>query len=199
MKNTTATLVATLVLSCSVALAALTSPIAMADDDSEKYSETIANFKQSADTENFFNSAYGYAVFPTVGKGGIGIGAAYGKGRVYKGSKHTGNSTMSQLSIGFQLGGQAYSEIIFFKDEKAYDEFTSGGFEFGATASAVAINVGANAQIGTTGNSAAAGKSSTNKKAKGAYINGMAIFTAAKGGLMYEAALAGQSFSFEPL
>ncbi len=190
--------ITTLVLSCWLTLTALTSPLVIADDDNEKYSEAIANFRQSADTENFFNSAFGYAIFPTVGKGGIGIGAAYGKGRVYKSGEYTGNSTMSQLSIGFQLGGQAYSEIIFFKDEKAYNEFTSGGFEFGASASAVAINVGANAQVGTTGNSAAAGKSSTNKKASGAYINGMAVFTAAKGGLMYEAALAGQSFSFEP-
>ncbi|MCG9722413.1 lipid-binding SYLF domain-containing protein [Shewanella sp. Isolate7] len=185
----------TLILSCCVALGLLTSPMTLAADS---YSETIANFKKAPDTQKFFNSAYGYAVFPTVGKGGIGIGAAYGKGRVYKGGVHTGDSSLSQLSIGFQLGGQAYSEIIFFKDAKSYQEFTSGSFEFGATASAVAINVGANAQVGTTGNSAGAGKSGSNKAASAAYINGMAIFTAAKGGLMYEAALAGQSFTFEP-
>nr|WP_281213965.1 lipid-binding SYLF domain-containing protein [Shewanella insulae] len=185
----------TLILSCCVALGLLTSPMTLAADS---YSEAIANFKKAPDTQKFFNSAYGYAIFPTVGKGGIGIGAAYGKGRVYKGGVHTGDSSLSQLSIGFQLGGQAYSEIIFFKDAKAYQEFTSGSFEFGASASAVAINVGANAQVGTTGNSAAAGKSGSNKTASAAYINGMAIFTAAKGGLMYEAALAGQSFTFDP-
>lgn len=158
----------------------------------------IANFKQAKETETFFQTAYGYAIFPTVGKGGIGIGAAYGKGQVYKGGTYTGDTSLTQISIGFQLGGQAYSEIIFFKDAKAYEEFTSGSFEFGAQASAVAINVGANVQAGTTGNSAGAGQSGGKQAASAAYVNGMAVFTAAKGGLMYEAALAGQSFTFEP-
>ncbi|WP_394205614.1 YSC84-related protein [Shewanella waksmanii] len=169
-------------------------PAAMAD---ESYGEAINKFKQASATQKFFDDAYGFAIFPTVGKGGFGIGAAYGKGRVYRGGTHTGDSSLSQLSIGFQVGGQAYSEIIFFKNEKAYKEFTSGSFEFGAQASAVAINVGANAQAGTTGNSAGAGQSGANKSAKAAYINGMAVFTAAKGGLMFEAALAGQSFTFD--
>ncbi|GIU42551.1 hypothetical protein TUM3794_26150 [Shewanella colwelliana] len=181
--------------SCCVLVGLLFCQTTLAADS---YSETIANFQKAPDTQKFFNSAYGYAIFPTVGKGGIGIGAAYGKGRVYQGGVHTGDTSLSQLSIGFQLGGQAYSEIIFFKNAKAYEEFTSGSFEFGATASAVAINVGANAQVGTTGNSAGAGQSGSNKAASAAYINGMAIFTAAKGGLMYEAALAGQSFTFDP-
>jgi len=164
--------------------------VAAADDS---YSEAIANFKQASDTHKFFNNAYGYAIFPTIGKGGFGIGAAYGKGRVYKGNSYKGDTSLSQLSLGFQIGGQAYSEIIFFKDAKAYNEFTSGSFEFGAQASAVAITIGANAQAGTTGNSSSAGKAA----AKAAYINGMAVYTLAKGGLMFEAALAGQSFTFE--
>lgn len=177
-------------------LASLFSAPAVQADES--YDQAIANFQQAKETRKFFDTAYGYALFPTVGKGGIGIGAAYGKGRVFKGGVYMGDSSLTQISIGFQLGGQAYSEIIFFKDAKSYDDFTSGTFEFDAQASAVAINVGANAQVGTTGNSAGAGQSGGNQSAKGAYINGMAVFTAAKGGLMFEAALAGQSFSFEP-
>lgn len=184
-----------LTASCCVIVGLLFSQASFATDS---YSEALNNFKKAPDTQEFFNTAYGYAIFPTVGKGGIGIGAAYGKGRVYRGGVHTGDTSLSQLSIGFQLGGQAYSEIIFFKDAKAYEEFTSGSFEFSANASAVAINVGANAQVGTTGNSAGAGQSGSNKAASASYINGMAVFTAAKGGLMYEAALAGQSFTFEP-
>lgn len=187
--------ISSLIASCCVIFGLLFSQAAFAADS---YNKAIDNFKQAPDTQEFFNTAYGYAIFPTVGKGGIGIGAAYGKGRVYQGGTHTGDTSLSQLSIGFQLGGQAYSEIIFFKNAAAYEEFTSGSFEFGATASAVAINVGANAQIGTTGNSAGAGQSGGSRTAKASYVNGMAIFTAAKGGLMYEAALAGQSFTFEP-
>ena len=190
MKAISSTLFALLALASSLLLI----PTASANDS---YSSAIATFKQASETHKFFDSAYGYAIFPTVGKGGLGIGAAYGKGRVYRGGVHTGESSMTQVSIGFQIGGQAYSEIIFFKDEQAYRDFTSGSFEFGAQASAVAINAGANAQAGTTGNSAGAGQSGGSQAAKASYINGMAVFTAAKGGLMVEAALAGQSFTFE--
>lgn len=170
---------------------------AFATEDDAKYQDALATFKQASETHKFFNNAYGYALFPTIGKGGIGIGAAYGKGRVYRQGAYVGDSSMTQVSIGFQLGGQAYSEIIFFKDEKAFRDFTSGSFEFSGQASAVAINVGANAQAGTTGNSAGAGQAGGAQNATAAYINGMTVFTAAKGGLMFEAALAGQSFTFE--
>ncbi|GAB1072546.1 MAG: lipid-binding SYLF domain-containing protein [Shewanella algae] len=190
MKAISSTLFALLALASSLLLI----PTASANDS---YSSAIATFKQASETHKFFDSAYGYAIFPTVGKGGLGIGAAYGKGRVYRGGVYTGESSMTQVSIGFQIGGQAYSEIIFFKDEQAYRDFTSGSFEFGAQASAVAINAGANAQAGTTGNSAGAGQSGGSQAAKASYINGMAVFTSAKGGLMVEAALAGQSFTFE--
>ena len=190
MKALSSTLFALFALLSSLLLI----PTASANDN---YNNAIATFKQASETHKFFDSAYGYAIFPTVGKGGLGIGAAYGKGRVYRGGVYTGDSSMTQVSIGFQIGGQAYSEIIFFKDAHAYRVFTSGSFEFGAQASAVAINAGANAQAGTTGNSAGAGQSGGSQAAKAAYINGMAVFTAAKGGLMVEAALAGQSFTFE--
>jgi lipid-binding SYLF domain-containing protein len=138
-------------------------------------------------------------VFPTVGKAGIGIGGAYGEGRVYRGGAAVGRTRMTQLSIGWQLGGQGYSLIIFFEDQRAFDDFTSGNFEFGAQASAVAITVGASASAGTTG--ATAGASATKREARtvGGYNEGMAAFTIIKGGLMYEAALAGATFTYRPL
>ena len=105
---------------------------------------------------------------------------------------------MTQLTVGLQLGGQAYSQVIFFEDQRAFDEFTSGNFEFGAQATAVAITAGASAQAGTGGTSS--GASGTQKKATtaGGYQHGMAVFTIAKGGLMYEASIGGQKFSYKP-
>src|SRR5581483_1001981 len=112
----------------------------------DEYQATIDLFKKAVESREFFKSAYGYAVFPTIGKGGIGVGGAYGKGRVYQHGRYVGDSSMVQLSIGFQLGGQAYSQIIFFEDQRAFKEFTSGQFEFGAEASAVAITLSASAK-----------------------------------------------------
>ncbi len=139
-------------------------------------------------------------VFPTIGKGGIGVGGAYGKGQVYRGGKVTGKSSMFKGTIGFQFGGQAFSQIIFFQDKRAYEQFTGGSFEFDANASAVAITAGAQAQAGTTGTTAGASAGPrTGEQAKTNYRRGMAIFVHAKGGLMYEATIGGQKFSFEPL
>ncbi|QYZ66299.1 MAG: hypothetical protein NV67_04265 [Gammaproteobacteria bacterium (ex Lamellibrachia satsuma)] len=160
----------------------------------DEVQSTIGKFKKAPDTHTFFKNAYGYAVFPTIGKGGIGIGAAHGKGKVFRKGTHTGNSSMTQLSIGFQLGGQAFSQIIFLQDKRAYDEFTGGSFEFSAQASAVALTAGTNAQTSTAGNAAGAGET----KQKASYVGGMATFTMAKGGLMYEAAIGGQKFNFKP-
>ena len=115
----------------------------------DSYTTATNSFKQSREAKNYFDHAYGYAIFPTIAKGGIGIGGAFGKGQVFKNQKLTGNASLSQLSIGFQLGGQAYSEIIFFQDERAYQEITSGSFSLNAKASAVAITAGAQAQAGT--------------------------------------------------
>src|SRR5215510_9634098 len=81
--------------------------------------DTIKAFRGSSQTAHFFDTAYGYAVFPTIGKGGIGVGGAHGKGKVYAGGKYVGDTSMTQLTIGLQLGGQAYSEIIFFEDKRA--------------------------------------------------------------------------------
>ena len=171
---------------------ALSTP-AMAD----KYTNTIEVFKKSEATQPFFKSAYGFAVFPTVGKGGIGIGGAYGKGQVYRAGKVTGETSLIKATIGLQLGGQAFSEIIFFEDERAYNDYISGNFEFDASASAVAITAGMQAKAGTEGASAGASAGpATGTQAKISYHKGMAVFIHTKGGLMYEASIGGQKFSF---
>jgi lipid-binding SYLF domain-containing protein len=182
-----------ILLTAMLALA-LSTP-AMADN----YADTIDIYKKSEAVQPFFKSAYGYVVFPTIAKGGIGIGGAYGKGQVYQGGKVTGEATLIKATIGLQLGGQAFSEMIFFEDKRAYDEFTSGEFEFDASASAVAITAGVQAKAGTEGATASASAGpATAKQAETSYHKGMAVFTHAKGGLMYEAAIGGQKFSFEP-
>ena len=174
-------------------IAALTT-VAHADP----FTDTIAVFKKSDAVQPFFKNAYGYAVFPTIGKGGLGIGGAYGKGQVYKGGQVAGEASLVKLSIGWQAGGQAFSQMIFFEDKRAYDEFTSGEFEFDATASAVAITAGAQAKAGTEGATAGASAGpATGKQAQANYHKGMVVFTHTKGGLMYEAAIGGQKFSFE--
>jgi len=167
---------------------------AWADD----YSDTIGVFRKAGESGRFFDKAYGYAVFPTIGKAAIGVGGAYGTGRVYEKGKHVGDTSMTQLSIGFALGGQGYSQIIFFEDERAFREFAGGNFEFGADAGAVAVTAGASARAGTTGGSAGASGGQHDAKTAGRYYKGMATFTVAKGGLMYEASVSGQKFSYTP-
>jgi lipid-binding SYLF domain-containing protein len=176
----------------AILLVALMTSSAWADN----YSETIDVFKKAIPS-SFFETSYGYAVFPTIGKGGAGIGGAHGKGRVYAKGVHVGDTSMTQLTVGFQLGGQAFSQIIFFEDERAYTQFTSGNFEFGAQATAVAITAGASASASTTGNTAGASGGQNDAKSVGEYYRGMAIFTVAKGGLMYEATIGGQKFKYE--
>ncbi len=176
----------------------LSSPAIVSADE---YTDTINAFRDAGQIESFFESAHGYAVFPNIGKGGIGIGGAHGKGRVYNKGQHVGDVTMNQLTIGLQLGGQVYSQMIFFEDERAFEEFTSGNFEFGAQATAVALTAGVSAQA-NTGGGASAGASGGEHDATGVhggYRKGMAVFTIAKGGLMYEASLGGQKFKYEAL
>ena len=168
---------------------------ALADD----YGDALKAFRNAGQSAKFFKSSYGYALFPTIGKGGVGIGGAHGSGRVYAKGALVGDTSMTQITVGLQLGGQAYSEIIFFENKRAFDEFTGGNFEFGAQATAVAITAGASAQTSTTGTGTSAGGSAGKSKATSAgYQNGMAVFTVAKGGLMYEATLGGQKFSYKP-
>jgi lipid-binding SYLF domain-containing protein len=164
----------------------------------DKFTDTIEIYKKSEAVQPFFKNAYGYAVFPTVGKAGIGIGGSYGNGQVYQGGKVTGGVSLIKGSIGFQLGGQAFSQMIFFEDKRAYDEFTSGEFEFDASASAVAITAGAQAKAGTEGATAGASAGpATGVQAETNYHKGMAVFVHTKGGLMFEASIGGQKFNFK--
>lgn len=174
---------------------ALSASVALAD----RYSDTVALFRHAGSTANFFKTSYGYAVFPTIGKGGFGVGAAHGEGRVYQQGRYVGNTSMTQVSIGFQLGGQAYSEMVFFESREALRLFESGNFSLSADANAVALTASASASAGTAGTEAGASGNETHATAAGHYQNGVAVFTIAKGGLMYQAAVAGQKFSFTPI
>jgi lipid-binding SYLF domain-containing protein len=166
----------------------------------DSYSKAVSVFKQSEAVQPFFKNCYGYAVFPTVGKGGIVVGGAYGEGQAYRQGKLAGKVTLVKLSIGFQLGGQAFSEIIFFQDKRSYGEFISGNFEFDASVSAVAITAGVQAKAGTEGGTASATAGpATGVQAQTHYTKGMVVFVHARGGLMYEAAIGGQKFSYTPL
>jgi lipid-binding SYLF domain-containing protein len=142
--------------------------------------EALAEFtKADPGLQKQIDKAAGYAIFPSVGKGAIGIGAAHGNGWVYQRGVLVGKTSLTQVTVGLQLGGQAYRELILFKDQTALDDFKRGNFEFGAQASAVAVTAGASADL--------------------KYNSGVAIFTMAKGGLMYEASVGGQKFSYEPV
>jgi len=160
-------------------LAALVLPLPAVAADVKDAQEAIAVFKRAdPDLSRFFARSAGWAVFPTVGKGAIGIGAAHGSGILFEGGKAVGTCTLTQVTVGFQLGGQAYSEIIFFESAATLADFKKETFALAAQVSAVAAAEGASA----------------NAK----YEQGVAVFTIAKGGLMYEASVGGQKFSFEP-
>lgn len=166
---------------------------ALADD----FDDTIKVFRSSGVSNRFFNNSYGYAVFPTIGKGGVGVGAAHGSGRVYEKGKYVGDTSMTQLTVGAQLGGQVYSQMIFFQNKSAFDEFTGGNFEFSAQTTAVAITASASAQAGSTGAGAGASGTKTSATSTANYYRGIAVFTVAKGGFMYEASIGGQKFSYK--
>lgn len=147
--------------------------------DRGKVNEAIAEFQEVDPKINrFFETSYGYAVFPSIGKGAIGIGGAAGKGLVFKNGAVQGGSKMKQITIGFQFGGKSYGEVIFFENADAYNRFISNEFQFAAQASAVALKSGISADA--------------------KYTDGVAVFTLANGGLMYEASIGGQKFKFVP-
>ena len=182
-----------------VVLLSMATTIAVADDEGT-YTQAVKNFRDQPAAAEFFKNSYAYVIFPTIGKGGIGIGAAFGKGRAYRGDSHVGDVTMAQVSFGWQLGGQAYSEIIFFQNADVFNSFSDGDFQFGADASAVALTAGVQASATTKGATASAGKSAENTENSAAvWYRGMAVFTIAKGGLMYQATIGGQGFGYEAL
>ena len=170
-------------LTCAVMLAACSGwqpGKNQADTMTPQVNAAITRFKAKDPSLNkFFGSAYGYAVYPSVGKGGFWIGGAYGDGEVYEQGKLVGVTSITQVTIGPQIGGQAYSEIIFFRDKNALQSFETGSFTFNAQVSAVAATAGAAANAD--------------------YSNGVAVFTLVEGGLMAEATVGGQKFSFTPL
>ncbi|MGI9341871.1 MAG: YSC84-related protein [Gammaproteobacteria bacterium] len=168
-------------------------------DTNAKYAEAFKKFSETPPIASMIAESYGWALFPTIGKGGFFVGGAFGKGRVYAGGIHVGNSSMAQATIGFQLGGTAFSQLVLFKNRDAFEEFTSGKFTFGAEASAVAINAGAQARANTAGTSTSASDPAPGGAAQGSWTGGMATFVFAKGGLMYEASIGGQAFDYEPL
>jgi lipid-binding SYLF domain-containing protein len=165
-----------------VALIFLTGSLAFAGRDKKLKTTTADALEILKDSDSrlsdWFDDAYGYALFPTVGKAGFGIGGAFGKGEVYEKGKFIGEARVTQASIGFQLGGQAYIEIIFFKKKYNLENFMESRFALSAQASAVAAAEGAAAHA--------------------KYEHGVAVFTVAKGGLMYEASVGGQKFKYIP-
>jgi lipid-binding SYLF domain-containing protein len=173
-----------------------TSNLALAQKP-EDVAKAIEIFKGIPQVAPYFGNAYGYAVWPRIGRGGLGIGGARGKGQVYLGGKVTGVSTLTDVTFGAQAGGQAYRQVIFFENKAAYDKFTGGKFEFDASASAVAVTASANASAGTQGASTAAGAGNPNTGAAKGYVNGMQTFTMAEGGLMYAATIGGQRYNFD--
>ena len=142
--------------------------------------QTLQRFRSSeASIGNRVDQAYGYAVFPTVAKGGLGVGGAYGRGIVYEQGRSVGYCDVSQGSIGFQAGGQKYSELILFENKSVLDRFKSGQFAVAAQASAVAATAG--------------------KGANAKYNDGVMVYTLGEAGLMYEASVGGQKFDYKPM
>jgi lipid-binding SYLF domain-containing protein len=172
----------------------LAGAVSWADD----YTDTVALFKNAGESGGFFQNCYGYAVFPGIGKGGFVVGGAHGNGRVYVHGQYVGDTSMTQLSVGFQAGGEAYSQIIFFRDRRAFEEFSNGTFEFGADANAVAITAAAGASVGTSGANADVSGGMKDARTVGKYYRGFAVFTIVRGGAMYQVTLAGQKFSYTP-
>jgi lipid-binding SYLF domain-containing protein len=164
----------------------------------DKYADTVNLFRNAGQSAAFFNNCYGYAVFPTIGKAAYIAGGAHGSGRVYVHGLYVGDTTVNQLSVGFQAGGQAYSQIVFFQDKRSFDEFTHGNFEFGADVNAVAITAAAGGSVGTEGAGAEASGGKKDATTLGEYYKGLAVFTIVKGGAMFQAAVAGQKFSYSP-
>lgn len=132
--------------------------------------------KDDPDMAKLFNDSYGYIILPNVGKGGLGVGAASGNGVAFELGKMIGFAKMTQVTVGLQAGGQAYSEVVFFEDKESFERFKANKVEMAAQVSAVAAASGASADA--------------------KYVDGVAVFTRTKGGLMYEASVGGQQFKF---
>jgi lipid-binding SYLF domain-containing protein len=167
---------------CCMFTACSTAPKSQSERDQliAEADTTLERFRRSdAGISRRIDEAHGYAVFPTIGKGGAVVGGAYGRGIVYEQGHVIGFTDLSQGSIGFQLGGQSYSELLLFENKHALDRFRSGKFALDAQASAVAATAGAGANA--------------------RFTDGVMVFTQGEAGLMYEASVGGQKFTFESL
>lgn len=165
----------------------------------DRYDDAADLFRSAGASAPFFDDAYGYAIFPRVAKAGFIVGGARGTGQVYVSGQPVGETTLTQLTVGFQAGAQAHSQIIFFQDERAFREFSEGGFEFSGQMNATVITASAQAQAGTQGTAAGVSGGRRDAKVSGGYYKGMAVFVIATGGLMVEASLGGQRFTYSPL
>jgi len=158
---------------------------------------TVDLFKHAGASSTYFHDCYGYAVFPTIGKGAFVVGGAHGTGRVYAHGKYIGDTSLTQVSVGFQAGGEGYSQIVFFQDKRALDEFTNGNFEFDAGVQVVAITAAAGGEAGTQGVNGGASGGKKDAATAGQYYKGMVVFTIVKGGALYQASVAGQKYSYK--
>jgi lipid-binding SYLF domain-containing protein len=171
------------VLATVAMLTAMLAGCAATPSDSVRIADSRAALVRFVDRDpnlqEWVNHAHGYAVFPSVGKAGLGIGGSYGNGIVFERSQPVGTASMIQGTIGLQIGAQNFSQVIFFQDEAALRTFQRGNFEFSAQATAVVVSAGASAST--------------------SYEKGVAVFILARGGLMAEASLGGQKFEYQPL
>merc|ERR1712008_537485 len=174
-----------------------------------KIANGLGTFRGHARLKGYFESSYGFVVFEKIAKGGMGLGGAFGMGNVYVNNMDgtqtlVGYSDMVQISVGIQLGGQVFSQIIFFQNQMDYERFTRGSFEFGADAQVVALTASAKLSASTMGNQPPAygikpADQSTIGKEDLTYAKGLAVFSVPLTGLMYEATVAGQKFTYKPL
>jgi lipid-binding SYLF domain-containing protein len=162
-------------LTLPVAINAQSSNTRLLTDAKEAKADFIKN---DGLMKSLFDNSYGYVIFPNVGKGAAGVGGAAGNGILFRKGSSVGKASLKQISVGFQFGGQVYREVIFFEDKAAFDRFKENKFEFSAQASAVAVTAGVSANV--------------------KYSDGVMVFTQQKGGLMYEASIGGQKFSYTP-
>lgn len=177
----------TIVLAVSLLMAACSKPQAGAVAEAPKSDQlavidgTIADLKRTdPDIQRFFDGAYGYVVFPSIGKGGLLVGGAHGTGWVYEHGRIVGEAKMNQVTVGAQAGAQSYAEVIFFRDPDALNAFKAGKTELGAEVTAVVLKERASKDAGYN-------------------PSGIAVFILPKGGAMAEASVGGQKFSYEPI
>lgn len=177
-----------------VAVMVMSAGVANAD----VYDDATANFKSIPKTSDFFGNAYGYVIFPEVGKAGLIVGGDHGKGKAYEKGVFVGDASLTQISIGAQAGAKQYAEIIFFQTKADFDKFRAGDFQLAGNAEATAVTLSASASAGTDSSTAAASTEADSAKASGGYHKGVAVFTITKGGLMAGVTVSGQKLKFKP-